>query len=77
MGAVQLRTPPGASVGDLGLAVVDHGWHEERVYFRVSGDTVAFSPALIATPADLGRMVVALKRSIDAVVAKGEFGYCQ
>jgi adenosylmethionine-8-amino-7-oxononanoate aminotransferase len=67
MAAVQLKTPPGHPVGAFAAAVMDHAWQKEDLYVRVSGDTIAFSPAFIASPEEVSRIFEGTKRAIEAV----------
>jgi len=67
MGGVQFHTPEGHSPGALGAALMKHAWHKEDLYIRVTGDTVAFSPAFIADESTFEDMFARLARSVDAV----------
>jgi beta-alanine--pyruvate transaminase len=43
--------------GRRGYEVLTRAFAEENLLLRVSGDTIALAPALIATEAEIGRMV--------------------
>jgi beta-alanine--pyruvate transaminase len=66
MGAVQLRTPDGHQPGAFAAAVMNHAWQHEDLYIRVAGETIAFSPAFIASEDQLGEIFEGTKRSIHA-----------
>ena len=70
MGAIQLKTPPGMGVGAFTMAVLDECWQVEGVYVRVSGESIAFSPAFVASPDEVSAMFEKVKRAIHAVAKK-------
>src|ERR1700742_3382858 len=49
--------PDPQAVGLRGYKAMQHLYHEENMVVRVSGDTIALAPALIASEADITRMV--------------------
>jgi beta-alanine--pyruvate transaminase len=44
-----------------------HGFHEEKMMVRTTGDTIALSPPLIATEDDISMIVERIRRTLDAV----------
>ncbi len=59
-------TPSPAGSGARGFAVMDRTFHQEGVLLRVSGDTVAISPPLIATADQIAEIVEKLGAAIKA-----------
>ena len=55
------------SPGLRGYEVMDHAFRDEGVLVRVAGDTIALSPPLIATEAEIGEIFDKLGRAISAV----------
>lgn len=68
MGAIELKRPDSYELGDLGRRVMDHAWHCEQLYLRVTGDTIALSPAFVATPEELQDIFCRIRRCIDSCV---------
>ncbi|HUW38746.1 MAG TPA: aspartate aminotransferase family protein [Rhodocyclaceae bacterium] len=64
---VDLEAFPGQP-GLRALRVFEHGYQNDQL-FRVTGDTVALGPPFISTPAQIDRMVEALRAAIRAVKA--------
>ncbi|GBD42968.1 Beta-alanine--pyruvate aminotransferase [bacterium HR40] len=64
MGAVELAPRPGAP-GARGYAALCRGFFEEDVMFRITGDTIALSPPLVATRADIDEMIARLRRVLE------------
>jgi beta-alanine--pyruvate transaminase len=52
MGAVELESIPG-KVGDRAFNIFERCFHEKDIMMRVTGDTLAFSPPLIAEKSHL------------------------
>ncbi|MGZ5895214.1 MAG: aminotransferase class III-fold pyridoxal phosphate-dependent enzyme [Xanthobacteraceae bacterium] len=63
--AIDLTPEPGRP-GERGFAVMDRAFHEEGVLVRVSGDTIALSPPLIATADQIAEIVAKLAAAIKA-----------
>ncbi len=53
--------------GKRGYDVMCRAFHDENIMIRVTGDTIAFSPPLIASEAALGEVFEKFKRVLDAV----------
>jgi len=60
--------PKSEGVGKRGYEAMETGFHDEGVMFRVTGDTIAVSPPLIISEAQVGELVDKLGRTIDAVM---------
>ena len=54
--AIELE-PDSASPGRRGYGVIQQAFHNEDMVLRVSGDTIALSPPLIASESDIARIV--------------------
>lgn len=61
--------PHADGAGVQGYRVMQHAFHDEQALVRVTGDTIALSPALIMSGDDMGRLVEKLRRAIDKAVA--------
>lgn len=66
VGAVDLATKPDA-VGARGFEVMERLFHEEGMMARVSGDTIAVSPPLIVSEAEIDEIVEKLGRVLTKV----------
>jgi beta-alanine--pyruvate transaminase len=64
--AIELEPDPQAP-GRRGYDVIQRAFFEENMVVRVSGDTIALSPPLIATEADIGRMVDGVRAVLAAL----------
>jgi beta-alanine--pyruvate transaminase len=63
---IDLAARPG-SPGLRGYAAMEHGFHQEGVIFRIAGDTLALSPPLIVTEAQIGEIFDKVAKVIKAV----------
>jgi beta-alanine--pyruvate transaminase len=59
--AIELESDP-AAPGRRGYDVIQHAFFDENMVVRVSGDTIALSPPLIASEADLANIVDRIRR---------------
>jgi beta-alanine--pyruvate transaminase len=66
VGAVDLASKPDA-VGRRAYDVMERGYHDEGLMIRISGDTLALSPPLIVSEAQIGEIVEKTGRLIKAV----------
>jgi beta-alanine--pyruvate transaminase len=64
--AVDLAAIPDKA-GARGYAVMEHAFHREGVLVRVTGDTIAISPPLIASEAQIDEIFDRLGKAIKAV----------
>ena len=64
--AIELEPDPQAP-GRRGYDAIRLAFHEQNMVVRVSGDTIALSPPLIATEADIGRMVDGIRSVLGAL----------
>jgi beta-alanine--pyruvate transaminase len=53
--------------GKRGYAAMEKAFHEEGVVIRVTGDTIALTPPLIATESDIADIFGKVARVIEAV----------
>ncbi|MCB4770580.1 aspartate aminotransferase family protein [Ancylobacter sp. Lp-2] len=60
--------PSAEGPGKRGYQAMEHGFHDEGVMFRVTGDTIAVSPPLIINEAQVGELVEKIGKTIDAVM---------
>lgn len=60
--------PKPETPGKRGYEAMEHGFHEEDVMFRITGDTIAVSPPLIINESQVGELVEKIGRTIDAVM---------
>ncbi len=60
--------PKPETPGKRGYEAMEHGFHEENVMFRVTGDTIAVSPPLIINESQVGELVEKIGRTIDGVM---------
>ncbi|MBS7542345.1 aspartate aminotransferase family protein [Ancylobacter oerskovii] len=60
--------PAAEGPGKRGYQAMEHGFHDEGVMFRVTGDTIAVSPPLIINEAQVGELVEKIGKTIDAVM---------
>lgn len=60
--------PKPETPGKRGYEAMEHGFHEQDVMFRVTGDTIAVSPPLIISESQVGELVEKIGRTIDAVM---------
>ncbi|MBB3773150.1 beta-alanine--pyruvate transaminase [Angulomicrobium tetraedrale] len=60
--------PKAEGPGKRGYEAMEHAFHEEGLMFRVTGDTIAVSPPLIISEAQVGELVEKIGRTIDAVM---------
>ena len=66
VGAVELApNPDGAGV--RGFEVMERLFHEEGMMARISADTIAISPPLIVSEAEIGEIVEKLSRVLKKV----------
>jgi beta-alanine--pyruvate transaminase len=63
---IDLASRPGA-VGRRAYEVMEHAFNEEGVMVRVAGETLALSPPLIASEAEIGEIFDKVGRAIKAV----------
>jgi len=63
---IDLSSRPGA-VGLRAYQAMERGFENEGVIFRIAGDTIALSPPLIVSEAQIGEIVEKLERVIKAV----------
>jgi beta-alanine--pyruvate transaminase len=61
--AIELE-PEAAAPGRRGYEVIQRAFWDENLVVRVSGDTIALSPPLIASESDLGDMVERVRRIV-------------
>jgi beta-alanine--pyruvate transaminase len=61
--AIELE-PEAAAPGRCGYEVIQRAFWDENLVVRVSGDTIALSPPLIASESDLGDMVERVRRIV-------------
>jgi beta-alanine--pyruvate transaminase len=66
VGAVDLSSRPDA-VGRRAYDVMQHAFAEENLLVRITGETIALSPPLIITEAQIGEVFEKLRRAITAV----------
>ncbi|MBD2747003.1 aspartate aminotransferase family protein [Microvirga sp. BT688] len=66
VGAIDLASRPDA-VGARAFEAMDRGFQEHGIMMRVTGDTIALSPPLIITEAQIGEIVEKLTKVIKAV----------
>jgi beta-alanine--pyruvate transaminase len=64
--AIELESDP-AAPGRRGYEIIQRAFWDENLVVRVSGDTIALSPPLIATESDLADMVGRLGRVLRTV----------
>jgi beta-alanine--pyruvate transaminase len=64
--AVDLE-PDAGMPGRRGYETMCRAFADENLLVRVSGDTIALSPALIATESDIGRMTEGLRAALARV----------
>jgi beta-alanine--pyruvate transaminase len=67
VGAIDLSSKPDA-VGRRAYDAMDRGFHEEDVLMRITGDTIALSPPLIITEAQIGELIEKVGRTIRKVL---------
>ncbi|MDQ0511990.1 aspartate aminotransferase family protein [Ancylobacter amanitiformis] len=60
--------PKAEGPGKRGYEAMEHAFHEEGLMFRVTGDTIAVSPPLVISEAQVGELVEKIGRTIDAVM---------
>lgn len=65
--AFDMASKPDA-VGKRGYEAMETAFHDEGVMVRVTGDTIAVTPPLIISEAQIGELVEKLGRTIDAVM---------
>ncbi len=63
---IDLASKPDA-VGKLGFEAMDRGFHEQGIMFRAVGDSLAFSPPLIVSEAQIDEIVDKVGKVIKAV----------
>ncbi len=66
VGAIDLASKPDA-VGARGFEAMDRAFHEQGLMVRMTGDTLALTPPLIITEAQIGELADKLRRIISAV----------
>ena len=66
VGAVDLA-PRAEGAGKRGYEVIERAFHEEGLMIRTAADTIAFSPPLIITEAQVEELIGKLRRTIRAV----------
>ncbi|MBA4224817.1 MAG: aspartate aminotransferase family protein, partial [Methylobacterium sp.] len=66
VGAVDLA-PRAEGAGKRGYEVIERAFHEEGLMIRTAADTIAFSPPLIITEAQVEELIGKLRRVIRAV----------
>src|SRR5918995_1944980 len=66
VGAIDLASRPDA-VGARAFEAMDRGFQEHGIMMRVTGDTIALSPPLVITEAQIGEIVDKLTKVIKAV----------
>ena len=66
VGAIDLASKPDG-VGARAYEVMDRAFREHDLMVRITGDTVALTPPLIITEAQIGELADKLKRVISAV----------
>ena len=64
--AIDLASKPDA-VGRRGYDAMDHAFHQQGLMVRPSGDTLALTPPLIVTEAQIGEIVEKMGKTIRAV----------
>jgi beta-alanine--pyruvate transaminase len=64
--AIELEPDPQAP-GRRGYDAIQLAFHEQNMVVRVSGDTIALSPPLIATEVDIGRIVDGIRGVLAAL----------
>jgi beta-alanine--pyruvate transaminase len=65
--AIELESDPAAS-GRRGYEVIQRAFFDENMVVRVSGDTVALSPPLIASESDLTDIVTRVRRVLQSLI---------
>jgi adenosylmethionine-8-amino-7-oxononanoate aminotransferase len=71
--AIELESDP-AAPGRRGYDIIQHAFWDENLVVRVSGDTIALSPPLIASEPDLGDMVERIRRVLQKMLLKSACG---
>jgi beta-alanine--pyruvate transaminase len=66
VGAIDLA-PRADGVGKRGYDVIERAFHDEGLMVRTAADTIAFSPPLIITEAQVDELIGKLRRTIRAV----------
>jgi beta-alanine--pyruvate transaminase len=59
--------PKPDGVGKLGYEAMERGFHEENIMFRIAGDTIEMSPALIVTESQIGEIFDKITKVIKAL----------
>ena len=59
--------PDAQGAGRRGLAALDHAFHRENLLMRITADTLALSPPLIVSEAQIGEMADKVARTLRAV----------
>ncbi len=63
---IDLASKPGA-VGKRGFEAMERGFHDEGIMFRIVGDSIAASPPLIVSEAQIGEIFDKIGRVIKAL----------
>jgi beta-alanine--pyruvate transaminase len=72
--SILVASPRAAGVGSSrrvrarGYEAMDRAFHDEGLMIRIAGDTIALTPPLIVSEAQIGEMVHKVARAIGAVV---------
>ncbi len=64
-GAIDLA--PSSSPGERGYKALEHSFHNERIMFRLAGDTIELTPPFIVSEDQIGEIVDKLGKTIKAV----------